>query len=87
MRVRNILRNNLRIIHLLRVSNLRSYRANTLVESSGTTNHRGTRKLDNTLKGIWNIIAWNLDNPCKGIWELVTNGIRIKWPRGLTVPT
>ena len=37
---------------------------------AGTTNSGVTRKPDNTLKGIRN---------------LVPNGIRIQWPRGLTV--
>ena len=54
---------------------------------SGTTNPRGTRKLDNFLKGIWNPIQWNPDNPLKGIQGLVQNRTQIQWPRGLTTPT
>ena len=52
-----------------------------------TTNPGGTRKLDNTLKGIQNLIPHNPDNPLKGIWNLVQNGTRSQWLRGLTVPT
>ena len=38
---------------------------------AGTTNPGGTRKLNNTLKGIRNTIPQDLDNPLKGIRDLV----------------
>ena len=56
-------------------------------DDSGTTNHRGTQKPDNPLKGIRNPIPWSPDNNLKGIWYLVQNGTWSQWTRGLTVPT
>ena len=38
---------------------------------AGTTNHGGTQKSDNPLKGIQNPIPCNLNNPLKGIRDLV----------------
>ena len=58
-----------------------------VLESAETTNPGGTRKPDNTLKGIRNPIQQDSDNPLKGIRELVQNGTRSQWPRGLTIPT
>ena len=51
----------------------------------GTSNTRGTWKMDNPLKGILNPIPRKPDNPIKGIRDLVQNGTRSQWPRGLTV--
>ena len=53
---------------------------------SGTNNPGGTRKPDNPLKGIRNLIPGNPDNPLKGIQDLVQNRTRSQWPRGLIVP-
>ena len=41
---------------------------------AGYTNPGGTRKPDNSLKGIWNPIPQDPDNPLKGIRDLVQNG-------------
>ena len=53
---------------------------------SRTTNPRGTRKLDNPLKGIRNLIPQDPHNHLKGIWDLVQNRTRSQWARGLTIP-
>ena len=54
---------------------------------SGTTNHRGTRKPNNTLKITRNPIPRNPDKTLTEIQDLVPNRIRSQWTRGLTVPT
>ena len=69
------------------IESAKDYRTVTTRGCDETTNPRGTPKQDNPLKGIRDPIPRNPYNPLKGIWDLVPNGIRIQWPRGLTVPT
>ena len=54
---------------------------------AGAINPKGTRKLDNPLKGIRNPTPQNPYNPLNGIRDLVPNGTRRQWPREFTVPT
>ena len=54
---------------------------------AGTNNPEGTWKPDNPLRGIRNTITRNPDNPFKVTRNLLPKGLRIQWPRELTVPT
>ena len=49
------------------------YKPTSVLYFVGTTNHGGTRKPDNPLKRIWNMIPQDPDNPLKGIRDLVQN--------------
>ena len=54
------------------IENSKDRRTGTRRGCDGTTNPRGTRKPDNLLKGIR---------------DLVQNGTQSQWSRGLTIPT
>ena len=69
------------------IENSEYRRTNTGRGCDGTTNHGGTQKPDNPLKGIWNSIPLKPDNPLKGIHNIVPNGMQRQWQRGITVPT